>query len=67
MKPLILILLCAGSFYAGLQVRQPPTVETRWQTIYQPAFVPIKSHSRYYGEQLAKIEAAIPETALRRK
>ena len=46
---------------------QPARVTVKPVTVYQPTFIPIKSHSRYYGEQLAKIEASIPATALRRK
>jgi hypothetical protein len=32
-----------------------------------PVYMPIKSHSRYYGEQISAIAAAIPASALKVK
>jgi CxxC motif-containing protein len=62
-----LLACCAGSFYAGLQVRQPPKIVTHdvFITEHVPVYVPVKTAKKYYGEQINRIAATIPASALK--
>ena len=61
---LLLVASCALSFLAGLYVRQAPVEHVSYQSVYIPAFIPLKE-TRYANEQRDRIAAQIPASALR--
>ena len=65
MRAIILAVCCAASFWGGIIVRQPPVERVAYQSVYLPMTVLPFKETRYANEQIDRIAASIPATALK--